>query len=635
MKTGQNQLLTALLVYLAGSLLFAFWMYHTTYTTHLQAIDEKLHVAAHATDNILGKDYHAGLTNRSSLSKDREQKTIQRLNDFVDDIRIAYIYTVLLRDGKIVFATSSQTPEEMARKETVYFEPYADADQAIFDAFETGREQYAEYQDQWGEFRSIFVPMTASDGNRYVVGADVSISEVKALALKSTLKALMAWLFLSLIVLPLIWNYIRSIRRETQLEIERLYHDPLTGLPNRYKLIEDLKHSKHPKLAVMSFDKFHEVNAAYGIAIGDQILQRFAQRLLDLSHPQIENHQVYRLHGDTFAFLIDQSISYNDLKRILLKFVDDITGNFYIGSKQINLSLTIGAVAHVSDPLELAEMAFHEAETTNQQIVTYDNEVLLPDVYRKNLQETTELKAALDEKRLVPFFMPILNIKNNRVEKYECLARIVDNDGNVTGLPDGFLPVAYRAKLYPQITRTMLNHAIDAIRKTGCKISINISTTDINDPRTNQYLLRRIKATGVGEKLELEILESEPVRDYKLTRYFMQQLQALGCRIGIDDLGRDYSNYERLTRLPFDFIKVDHTIIRHLEKSPDADHLVKALVKLAREKGLQTVAEYCTYEETLAVIQHLGFDFAQGYCIGKPAASLEEVNVINLQKESA
>lgn len=635
MKTRRTQLLTAILIYLIGSLLFAFWMYNSTYKNHLQAIDEKLHVAAHATAKLLGNEYHTGLKDKTSISKNKEQETILLLNDFVSDINVAYLYSVIMENGKILFASSSQTPEEFAKKETVYFDPYEDADQAIFDSFNTGKKQFAEYTDQWGEFRSIFVPLTATDGRKYVVGADVSISEIKALAVKSTLKTLLAWLFLSLIVLPLVWNYIKSIRRETQLEINRLYHDPLTGLPNRYKLIEDLKHSKHPKLAVMSFDKFHEVNAAYGIAIGDQILQRFAQRLLDLSHPQIENHAVYRLHGDTFAFLIDESISYNDLKRISLKFVDDITANFYIGAKQINLTLTIGAVTHVSDPLELAEMAFHEANQSNQPIVTYDNEILLPDVYRQNLQEVTELKAALQENRLVPYYMPILKIKTGVVAKFECLARVVDDKGNIVSMPDDFLPIAYRAKLYRQITRTILNHAIEKIRETGHTISINISTTDINDPRTSQFLYRRIKATGVGEKLELEILETEQVSDYKSTRYFLLQLKSLGCRIGIDDLGRDYSNYERLINLPFDFIKVDHTIIQHLEKNPDADQLIKALVKLAKNNGLETVAEYCANEVIFAIIRNIGFDYAQGYSIGKPAATPEMVNVVNMKAVSA
>lgn len=635
MKNRRAQLLTAILTYLIGSLLFAFWMYHSTYKDHLQTIDEKLHVAAHATAKLLGDEYHAGLKDKTSISKNKEQETILLLNDFVSDINVVYLYSLIMENGKILFASSSQTAEEFAKKETVYFDPYDDADQAIFDAFETGKEQFAEYKDQWGEFRSIFLPLTATDGRKYVVGADISISEVKALAVKSTLKTLLAWLFLSLIVLPLVWNYIKSIRRETELEINRLYHDPLTGLPNRYKLIEDLKHSKHPKLAVMSFDKFHEVNAAYGIAVGDQILQRFAQRLLDLSHPQIKSHTVYRLHGDTFAFLIDESISYNDLKRVLLKFTDDITANFYIGAKQINLSLTIGAVTHVSDPLELAEMAFHEAEKSNQPIVTYDNEILLPDAYRQNLQEVTELKAALQENRLVPYYMPILNVKTGAVAKFECLARITDDKGNIISMPDDFLPIAYRAKLYRQITRTVLNHAIEKIRETGYTISVNISTTDINDPRTSQFLYRRIKATGVGEKIELEILETEQVSDYKTTRYFLNQLKSLGCRIGIDDLGRDYSNYERLINLPFDFIKVDHTIIQHIEKNPDADHLIKALVKLAKKNGMETVAEYCANEEIFAIIRNLGFDYAQGYCIGKPASIPQTENIVNIKKASA
>jgi len=635
MATRNNQLLIAITIFVAGSLLFAYWIYHSTYRYHRQTIDEKLHIAGHATAGLLGDDYHANLTNETSISTAKEQETILLLNKLVSDIDVYYLYTVIMENGKILFATSSQTPEELARKETVYFDPYDDADQLIYEAFITGEEYYAEYKDQWGEFRSIFIPMTATDGRRYVVGADVSISEIKTLATNSALKALLAWLFLGLIVLPLVWYYVKSIRREAQLEINRLFHDPLTGLPNRYKLVEDLKNSQYPKLAVMSFDRFHEINAAYGIAIGDQILQRFAQRLLDLSHPQVEDFKVYRLHGDTFAFFFDQSISYNDLKRIVLKFIDDITANFFIGSKQINLTLTVGAVTHVSDPLELAEMAFHEAQKTHQPIVTYDNEILLPDVYIDNLEQITVLKQALEQDRLVPFYMPILNIKTGEIEKYECLARIIDDEGNVIAEPNDFLPVAYRAKLYRQVTRTILNHAIEKIRETGKVISINISTTDMNDPRTSQYLYRRIKATGLGENINIEVLETEQISDYKTARYFLNQLKSLGCKIGIDDLGRDYSNYERLVKLPFDFIKVDRTVIEHIHENPEADQLTRALVKLAHEYGLETVAEYCFSKDIYDIVVKLGFDYAQGFYIGKPQSDTETNNLIQINGANA
>jgi len=620
MKTKHKQLFLAIFIYFLGSLLFTFWIYQSTYRNHRQAIDEKLKVAAHATDELLGQDYHAGLIDRSSISRDKERETISLLNRFVEEINVVYLYTLILEDNNVLFASSSQTEEEMARKETVYFDPYDDANAAVYTAFETGKTQFAEYTDQWGEFRSIFIPMVASDGRQYVAGADISIQQIKALSSSSALKALLAWLFFGLIVLPMIWNYIRSVLREAQLEIERLYHDPLTGLPNRYKLIDDLKTSRHPKLAILSFDKFHEVNAAYGVAVGDQVLIRFAQRLQDLTHPQIESHSVYRLHGDTFGFLVDQSISYNDTKRVLLKLLDDLSQHFYVGHTEIKLTITIGAVTNVSDPLELAEMAFFKACETNQQIITYDNEVLLPEIYQQTIESTTNLQQAIDEKRLVPYFMPIVNIKSGEVEKHECLARIIDENGTVIGMPDEFLPLAHRAKLYPLITRTILNHAIEMIRETRQRLTLNISTTDINDPRTNQYLLRRIKATETGPYLDIEILETEHIDDYDTTKLFFQRLKSIGCRIGIDDLGRDYSNYERLINLPFDFIKIDRTIIEHIEEHPEASRLTRELLKLASEHQMETIAEYCYSQDILDIVKELGFDCAQGTHIGAAAS---------------
>ncbi len=625
MSQRKIHLIAGLSLFLLGSTAFSFLLYKYLYNHHLQLLDQQLAMTIESVSGTLNENLHTGLINTDSISKIRQHEIEEYLSNIVANTDVNFIYSMTKRNGSIQFVTSNQTAEEKTNKDTTLLTPYADAPQAVYAAFDSGLKQTAEYTDQWGSFRSVFKPMVANDGSTYVIGADLALDAVKQLNMQSTAKAVLAWVIMSVLFLPLFYLFYRSMLREKKLENEKYFIDTLTGLPNRSSLIRDLENSKMPHLALIEFNNFHTVNMAHGPHQGDQILKQFASRLANFHHAALsQEHKTYRMHGDQFAVLLDQDISTDSLKRSMLSFLEVIGNEFEVDGKKLYLSLSIGGTTGRQDALELAEMALKESTKTQYPVIFYDRkEGNLPEVYKKNLQDIAIVKKALTEGRIVPYFMPIVNLVTNEVDKYECLARMIDKEGKVIQMPNQFLPAAYRGNLYASATRAMLNGAIEKARETGKTMTINISSTDVFDPRTSQYIYRRIKATKMGHLIEFEILETENITNYKLASRYLNKLKSLGCRIGIDDLGKAYSNYERLMNLPIDFVKIDKTVISNLFNAPGAFSLVREIVKFAHTNKLQTIAEFCSTREIYDTVRNLGLDYAQGFYVGKPAATLE------------
>ncbi len=633
------QFCVAVAIFFVGVLGYTLYSYQNLRGQMLQIVDGKLQVAAYATADLLGAELHAGLRDKNTISPEKDFEIALALTEFVRKIGIAYVYTMVRRDGQVYFVTSSATEQELTenRYQKAYFSIYHEAPQAVNAAFDDAQIRFAEYQDRWGSFRSIFVPLNAADGSQYLVGADIDIDRVNVISRASAAHALLVSMFIALIGFPLIYFLSRSIRREAAIEIAHLHTDVLTGLPNRQKLIEDLKNCEHPNLAVINIDRFREVTNIYGPAVGDAVLSQFANRVLGFSHPQLKNYRVYRLHGDEFAALVDQDIPEPELEQIFRQFFKYLTEAEYFihDDRKIALKINMGAVTGEQDALTLADMAMRQAKDTNQSVVVYDRKLRLPQAYRHNLQQIDELRSALDEDRMVPYFQPLKNTRTGEIDKYEVLTRMLDADGCVLQQPKEFLPVAYRYRLYRHIIMHVFPRALAEVADTGHTISLNFSVRDIENPSTSMFILNTLKQSGLGHQVQFELLENESMVNRGRMIKFFHDLKALGCRLGVDDLGKEYSNFDRLLKLPIDFVKIDGQLMQQIARNEGAQKLVKKIVSFANDRGLETVAEQCSTKEICDAAEYLGVDYLQGFYIGKPSPCLEPVRTIDFLKEAS
>lgn len=402
--------------------------------------------------------------------------------------------------------------------------------------------------------------------------------------------------------------------------IKRQSTDSLTGLENRIKLIEDIESSSSVVLCLINIDGFSDVNDVYGIEFGDRILALAAKRIVQ-SLPD-RDYRPYRLGGDEFAILL--SSAREDYMEVFKKAVESITLEPLLNEGQIvYLTARMGiAINEGRDSLSKASLAIKHAKEMRQGIIIYERHFNLESGYKSNILWANRLFRALGERRIKPFFQPILNLKTGKIEKYEALVRMMDEEkGEVS--PFYFLEIAKKTKQYHHITKIMVSEGIQKALESGKEISINLSVEDLENPFTLEYIFGELERYGCGERIIFEITESEGVNNYEQVRNFIKHSkERFGCKIAIDDFGSGYSNFSNILELEIDFLKIDGSIVKNILEDPRSRALLDGITSLSHKLGIECVAEFVSTKEIMESLRESGVDFAQGYYVGKPSPEL-------------
>jgi PAS domain S-box-containing protein len=227
------------------------------------------------------------------------------------------------------------------------------------------------------------------------------------------------------------------------------------------------------------------------------------------------------------------------------------------------------------------------------------------------------IRDALNEDRFVLYAQPIVDLATRNVISHELLLRMIETKGGVIA-PGKFLPAAERFDLIQDIDLWVARQAV-SIAAQGFAVEFNVSGRSIGNPELIATIEREILATGADPKLIVcEITETALAQEGSFTSAFARRLATLGCRLALDDFGTGYGGFTYLKQLQVDFIKIDIEFIRDLPDNPESQHVVAAIVSLAKAFGQQTIAEGVEIPETLELLAQLGVDHAQGYCIGRP-----------------
>ena len=318
----------------------------------------------------------------------------------------------------------------------------------------------------------------------------------------------------------------------------------------------------------------------------------------------------------------------------IMAFVGDLTIDWEAQTISLHVSMGLASTCLPDGsqlPADLllpsANIALKQARLTQKSYLIYDPAHRARESYEHNLIWANKLRSALNDGRIVPFFQPIIDVQTGRILKFECLARMIDEKGQPVS-PAQFLPVAKKIRLYRFITRCMIEQCFARFADNHYEFSLNLSCEDLLDPELCTEIIRRLQNNDMANRVIFEILESEGIENYESVRLFIDKVKALGCRIAIDDFGTGYSNFEHLLRLNVDLIKIDGSLIRQLDTDINAVALTRGIVRFASELGMQTVAEFVHSPAVYEQVKSLGIDYAQGACIGMPAAALiTEVNL--------
>ena len=621
----------ALSIYFIGLAVFLYFEQAYFSQNQLNAIDTELRLAVDEARTKVIKKTKLDISGNINLSTKQDLELANKLTELASAHGLDFIYTVILQDEKILFTSSSMTPEEASGEqayEPAFKEVYDDASLKLYDAFRTGELSFDNYTDKWGSFRTFYHPIFKGDKVSYIIAADISITKIKNALFKTFITSLLLGLFLSLIAFPLILFSFRSIKKEHEAEKIILYTDSETGLKNFTKLCDDIKINNNLKLTLIEVENYNEILNINGPDKTAHIIKQLINRIRLFLEENNFDVEIYTVEMNKFGLLTAMDLATFDqtcLQNLFNSLVK--TGYGIMADEAIHLRLRIGIAANESSLFALTNMALDKAKESNKSIVFFNGSDNLPNIYLENTQQEMIFLKALNENRVKAFFQPIVDANTANISKFECLVRVVDEDNNVIQIPAEFLPIAYKSRLSHKITRLMLDQSLETIQNhsQSFSISINISVSDLFDSATINYICERLDQSSQAERIEFEILEHESIQDYNKAANLILKLKKRGCQVGMDDLGKHYSNFDRLSNLPLDFVKIDGGIMPFIQEDEMSLKIVKNIIDLSKDRNLKIVAEYCINESVYNAAVQLGIDYLQGYFISQPKSKISDI----------
>jgi PAS domain S-box-containing protein len=369
-------------------------------------------------------------------------------------------------------------------------------------------------------------------------------------------------------------------------------------------------------------EKFHSLNVI------DQIEKLFGYQLLTYLPKEYKFDNVYNLDGGKYALLTDFdkfAESEVQIDTYLNEFVNnvkksrlDIDGIEY--DINISLSYSLGKYMIYEDAKSGLDMA-----VSKNISICHSNDFSIKDQLdaKKNLDVIKMVKEALDKSKIVSYFQPIINNATKKVEKYESLVRLINEDGKIIS-PYEFLSISKRGSYYNKITKRVLENSFAMLKNVNTELSINLSTLDIEKDETREFIYELLESHEKDRhRLVFELLEDESVKDFKSIKTFIQKVKAMGVFIAIDDFGAGYSNFERLLEFEPDILKIDGSLIKNIITDKYSRNVVETIVQFAKRQNIKTIAEYVENKEIFEFLNELGVDYSQGYYFGKPESLLK------------
>ena len=399
-------------------------------------------------------------------------------------------------------------------------------------------------------------------------------------------------------------NLEKEVEEKTQKLLNSLLIDTLTNLPNREKLLLDMK-NQDIYIAILNIDSFKEINDFYGIETGDEVLRNFAEMLKEIS----ENS--YKLSADEFA-LIDEDLEKLELS--IKKLADLLLEEaLKINNEIINITFNCG----IGKNLVEADMALKYAKKHKYEtVIVFNEELNITKEYENNIRWKSIINEAIDKDNILAYVQPIVNNQTQKVEKYECLVRLKHGDKIYS--PYFFLEISKHTGKYYNIQKIMVEKSFKKFSKLDYKFSINLSLQDLTNNKFKEFLLEKIAEYKVENKLIVELLEDDALLTDEVLD-FLHTLKKLGITIAIDDFGSGYSNFAYLIKdLPVTILKIDGSLVKNISNSKKDYRLLKSIAQMAKEFDFEIVAEFVENEEIFKLLREIKIDYSQGYYFSAP-----------------
>ena len=432
---------------------------------------------------------------------------------------------------------------------------------------------------------------------------------------------------------------------ERQLTHDSL-HDAMTGLPNRVlfldrlgQAIEYCKRRTEYTFAILfvDIDQFKVINDSLGHLTGDQLLIAAGRRMKDCLRA---SDTVARLGGDEFAILLEIAKEKDSAAAIAEKIQEALKLPFKLDDHELYVTASIGIVTnitgyiHPEEVLRDADIAMYKAKASGKaRFEIFDIKMRSHAFSRLEMEQ--ELRSALENGEFRLYYQPILSMVSNQLVSFEALIRWIHPTRGLL-LPGEFLPIAEESGLILPIEKWVLYEACAQLKQWHQKypslqnvcVNVNISNRQFAQSNFVDGVVKALNATDLKpEYLKLEITENILISNYAAANEVFTKLRNMGVQLEIDDFGSGYSALGYLQHFPISAIKIDKSFIDEIGKSRRGVELIRAIVTMARELGMEAIAEGIETGEQLDELKKLSCSFGQGFLLSRPLdkESAEEV----------
>ena len=396
----------------------------------------------------------------------------------------------------------------------------------------------------------------------------------------------------------------------------------ISSIPNNANLVDKLKEDKKVNYFLINLDNFSNINRAYGYEVGDAVLSQVAD-YLNMVKPR---HAIlYRFSANSFVLIDDRELERNEqisISESILSFfsqADIVLDN----NIEFKVSLSIGVSYDIGlSNITQAEMAIDELrEIRRHDYYIYNAESDYVKTQKQKVYWVLRIKEAVANENIVAYFQPIINNKTEKIEKYECLARIKNENKIIP--PYMFMDAARITGNLSYITRSLISQSFKKFSNTNFEFSINITGEDLLLDYLELYLLKNVQKYNIDpSKVVLEMLEDIATLDNGTILAQLNSLRKHGFQIAIDDFGAENSNLSRLLEIKPDYLKIDGAFIKNIVTDENSAIIVESIVLLCKKSGIKIIAEYVHNAAVQEKVKAIGIEYSQGFYFGKPKPEL-------------
>jgi diguanylate cyclase (GGDEF)-like protein len=415
------------------------------------------------------------------------------------------------------------------------------------------------------------------------------------------------------------------------------FHDSLTDLPNRALLAENLrfvieraKQHEDYQFAVLflDLDRFKNINDSLGHSIGDQLLMAMARRLESCSR---DADMVARLGGDEFAILLDGIKGVEDATMMAKRVQEKLQSAFNLSGHEVFTTTSIGIALsstgydHPENMLRDADTAMYRAKAQGKACYeVFDKGMHTRAVFL--LQMENDLRRALEREEFCVYYQPIVALENGQIAGFEALVRWQHPERGFIN-PGDFIPLAEDTGLIVPLGQWILEQACKQICKWQWQspanrslfMSVNVSGKQVARADFVGQIQQVLVETGLDPRhLKLELTESAVMENAERAATLLKRLKSLGVQLSVDDFGTGYSSLGYLHRFPLDTLKIDRSFIGRIDEAEENIEIVRTVVTLAENMGMEVVAEGVETLSQLVQLRKLKCQYGQGYLFSRP-----------------